>query len=149
MHIHDKILSKYFLADDYYQDKVKDIEMERQTLFYKGYSHIVFTESMVGVVGASVEDMAIQAVQISERMSRITKKAERTKKLLEQALKQISKRESIILFVYYRTGLTLTSNKELIEAKNTMIETLERIKEKEDFSIKKKYMQQFQINQNR
>ncbi|MFB6467659.1 hypothetical protein ACE38V_12785 [Cytobacillus sp. Hz8] len=141
MQKYDKILSKYFLADKYYSDKATDIELNRQCLLESAYTRMIFTDLGMAVTGAHVEDIVIQAQEITERISRIKNSLERTKQLFEKALKLIGTRERILLFVYYRTGITLTNKSELCKAKEKMIDVLERIKEKEDLSIKKYYMQ--------
>lgn len=144
MHIHDKILSKYFLADDFFQRKAEELEIERKTLIEGAFLRTEWTEMGLIPIGGNVEAIVFRTTILSERMSRLREKRDKAERILEESLKLISKRNSILLNVYYRKGLTLTSNKELIEAKNTMIEALERIKDKEDRSIKREYMKQFQ-----
>lgn len=147
MRVQDKILSRYFLIDEYYELKAKIIEAERQDLLENAYTHTIYTDEGILVVGASVESTTIEALEISERISRLKNNVDRTRSIFSQAIKKLSTRERILLSVYYRTGINLSNHSELINTKERMIDAIEQIKEKEDRIIKMDYMQQCLVNQ--
>lgn len=147
MNVEDKILSRYFLIDEYYELKAKVLESERQMLMGSAYAHTIYTDEGIKVVGASVEEITIAALEISERASRLKNSVERTQDIFSKAVKKLSARERILLSVYYRSGVSLANDYELNKTKERMIDSIEQIKEKEDRVIKRDYMQQCLVNQ--
>lgn len=143
MLINDRILFKYFLSDEHFQQIIEAAEMEREALFYYSYPHPVPGETRIEIAGESVEMAVVKLIEIEERVKRIKSELDKSQENFKNALHKLRKREQILLFTYYRTGIILTNSNELEKAKEYLIDALEALKEKENRLIKKEYMQQF------
>src|SRR5690606_7357324 len=123
-----------------------EIEQERrETILDSAYSHTVFNGVEIVAVAADVEGKAIKAALIDERIKKIKKSIEKSKGLFQQAIKKLDTRNRILLFVYFRTGITLTNNRELHNAKEIMIDILDDLKNIESTRIQKEYARKLSI----
>ncbi|MFP7255933.1 hypothetical protein [Terribacillus saccharophilus] len=126
----DEILFRYFRPEQHYHNKVQEAMWDKEKLLASVFSHTSYDELGLRVVTLPVEDYAIRVEAIDHRIDNFAKAMERDRAILDKALKIISKRQKILLFVYYQSGVVLTTVKELYRAKEHFSEALEHVKDK-------------------
>lgn len=139
----DEILSRYFDSKDYYIRKVQEALWQKERLLAAAYTHTSYDDLGLRVVTLPLDDYAIRSEAIDNRIKQLSNTVNQDKKIFKQALKAISRRQRILLHVFYQTGITLTTAKELLRAKEHLLEALDQVKDKLSHQMKAEYMKQF------
>ncbi|SEM80012.1 hypothetical protein SAMN04489762_1071 [Terribacillus saccharophilus] len=142
----DEILIRYFDSQDYYIRKVQEALWQKEQLLAAAYTHTSYDDLGLRVVTLPLEDYAIRSEAIDNRIKQLSIVVDQDKKTFNQALSTISRRQRILLHVFYKTGITLTTAKELLRAKEHLLEALDQVKDKLNSRMKAEYMKQFKGN---
>jgi predicted PurR-regulated permease PerM len=139
----DEMLSRYFKSKEHYMHKVQEALWQKEQLLAAAYTHTSYDDLGLRVVTMPLEDYAIRSEAIDNRIKQLSNVVDQDKRIFNQALKVISRRQRILLHVFYQTGITLTTAKELLRAKEHLLEALDQAKDKLSHQMKAEYMKQF------